>query len=86
MIKTLKITSIAAVVIAAGVVIGLPVFGLKADTEKEKLIQSLSAADQFREKNITASDKGDKISPLVKQAKEFALRINPPPPPKPPGV
>lgn len=83
MIKTLKITSLFAVVAAVGFVTFLGVFGLKGDEEIEKFLNVPGVVETFK-KLATKTDKSsDQISPLVKQAQAFARIINPPPPPKP---
>jgi hypothetical protein len=84
MIKTLRITSLVVVLLAACFV-GLSVaFGLRPEPEIAEFLKAPSAIDHFK----AAGDKqpGDpaKLSPLVKQAQAFALVLNPPrPEPKP---
>ncbi len=86
MVKTLKITGFLAVLAALGCVAMLAMFGLRADPDIQKLLASESIVEMFRKKNTKASSKNEQISPLVKQARALALRINPPPKPKPPGT
>ncbi len=83
MIKTLKITGFVAVLAALGCVAMLAMFGLRADPDIQKLLASESVVEMFRKKNTKASSNNKQISPLVKQARALALRINPPPKPRP---
>lgn len=84
MIKTLKITSIAVAVLAAGCVLFLLFFGLRDNQQIEQFLNSPGAVEKFENKASKTTKTQDTISPLVKQAQAFALRIDPPPPPKPP--
>jgi hypothetical protein len=83
MIKTLKITSILIAISAIGFIAFLVVFGLRGDRKIAEFLNFPGAIDKFRKLAKAATEDQDQISPLVKQAKAFALRINPPPPPKP---
>ena len=83
MIKTLKITGILAALAAVGCVVLLALFGLKEDSRIEKIINAPSVVDIFKKQATKTMTTQDQISPLVKWAKTFALRINPPAPPKP---
>lgn len=83
MIKTLRITSIIAVVLAAVFFVFPAAFGVRGDKQIEQFLNSAGVIEKFKE------TKGDKmgedkreISPLVKQAEAFALYLNPPPKPK----
>ena len=84
MIKTLRITSIIAVVLAV-VFFALPaVFGFRGDKQIEQFLNSAGVIEGFREaKGDKVEDERHEISPLVKQAEAFALYLNPPPKPKP---
>jgi len=84
MIKTLKITSIAAAILAAGCVLFFLLFGLRDNDNIEQFLSSPSAVEKFKDKASETLKPQDTISPLIKQAMAFALRIDPPPPPKPP--
>ena len=84
MIKTLRITSYLAVVLAVVFFAFPAVFGVRGDKQVEQFLNSAGAIEEFR------AARGDKIegkrnetSPLVKQAEAFALYLNPPPKPKP---
>ena len=83
MIKTLKITILFAAVLAL-VFLGLSIaLGLRPDQEKENFLMKPGSIEQYRKNSNTAAKKTDEISPLMKQAKDFALRIQPPAPEKP---
>ena len=84
MIKTLRITSIIAVVLAV-VFFALPaVFGFRGDKQIEQFLSSAGVIEGFREaKGDKVEDSQREISPLVKQAEAFALYLNPPPKPNP---
>jgi hypothetical protein len=84
MIKTLKITSIVVPVLAAAFVVFLAVYGLRKNELIEKFLASPGAAEKFKNLASKSEKTQDAISPLIKQAQNFALRIDPPPPPKPP--
>ena len=82
--KTLKVASILVAMCAVGSV-GFVVFlGMQGDQQIEELLKAPGAIEEFRKFAKTADQSRDQVSPLVKFAKDFALRINPPPPPKPP--
>jgi len=85
MIKTLKITGILAAFAAIGCVVMLALFGLKEDPTIEKILNAPSVVDIFKKQATKTKTALDQVSPLVKWAKTFALRINPPAPkiPKP---
>lgn len=84
MLKTLRIASITAVAAAVCVVIMVAVFGLKGDSAKEAYLAQEGVIGRYTAKADNAPKKEDTVSPLVTQAKLFALRIDPPPPPPPP--
>ena len=84
MLKTLKITSIVAAIVCAVLVILIVGFGLKGDPKIEKILALPSIIQELKKipvKTVTS----DLLSPVVKEAKAFALRIDPPPPPKKPA-
>ena len=83
MLKTLKVTSLAAVVLAVIGVAAIAVLGLKGDPEIRAFLERKGIVDSLREKADEAGTKEDKSPPLVALAKRMALRFNPPPPPKP---
>lgn len=83
MLKTLRITSLVAVVLAVCGVFLIVFLGLKEDPDIIAYLDSPGVVEQFKDK-VTDSDKKEPKSPLVAQAGAFALRIDPPPPPPPP--
>lgn len=81
MVKTLKITSIVAAVICVVLVVLIVGFGLKGDPKIEKILGSPSIIQEIKKLLGKTPATSDLVSPLVKEAKEFANRIDPPPPP-----
>jgi len=80
MVKTLRITTITAALLAAAFLIFPAVFGARGDRAIEEFLKSPGAIEQFqRAKGDEASGEGQ-VSPLVKQARAFALYLDPPPP------
>ncbi|MBA7562397.1 hypothetical protein ES708_04049 [subsurface metagenome] len=87
MTRTLRITSIFAVILAVVLFVFPAVFGSRTDTQVEEFLNSPSVVENFKKNKVnkTKSDE-DKISPLVEQAQAFALYLNPPKPkPRPPS-
>ncbi|MCP4260936.1 MAG: hypothetical protein GY774_26010 [Planctomycetes bacterium] len=84
MIRTLRITSILAVALAAALVVFSVVFGVRGDKGIEELLGEPNVIEKF---NTSAGNKTtrstNQVSPLVQQAGAFALCLNPPKP-KPP--
>ncbi|MBN2180445.1 MAG: hypothetical protein JW715_00920 [Sedimentisphaerales bacterium] len=84
MIKTLRITSILAAVLAV-IFVGFFVFrivqGVRGDEEARELLDSPSVIEKFKaaEGDRTKTIVGQ-TSPLVKEAQSFALYLNPPAP------
>jgi hypothetical protein len=85
MIGTLRITSVAAVILAGVVMasvvgpVSLLGFGVRDDTQVAKFLDGPSAVDRFKERHgDKAQDNQDTTPPLVKQAELFANIINPP--------
>ena len=82
MIKTLRITSIVAAILAVIFFVLPVVFGVRSDKSMEELLNSPGAIENFI--NKSAGDKANasqnQISPLVQQAEAFALYLNPPKP------
>jgi hypothetical protein len=85
MLKTLRITSIIAVIVALCGVAALVFMGLKGNPQVKAVLNKPGIVEQFKDHVEDQETKDDKSSPLVVQAKAFALRIDPPPPPKPPA-
>ncbi len=84
MVKTLRITTITAALLAAGLLVFPAVFGARGDRAVGEFLKSPGAIEQFqRAKGDEVRGEGQ-ISPLVKQARAFALYLDPPPPKRPP--
>ena len=88
MIKTLRITTIIAAIIAVILAVGFfafpAVFGFCGDEQIEQFLKSPGAIEKFNKAKGTKPLKtGDQVSPLVKQANAFGLYLNPPPRPAP---
>jgi len=83
MIKTLRITSIIAAVLAAGLFVFPAIFGLRSNEDIKNFLSLPSVVENIR-KAKGDRDKGGEgqISPLVKQAQAFGLYLNPPKPVK----
>jgi len=80
MIKTLRITSFVAVILAVVFFVFPVIFSVRSDEQVEQFLSSPGVIEKF------SKAKGDKdrrsesqISPLVKEAQAFALYLNPPP-------
>jgi len=89
MIKTLRITSIIAVVLAVVFLAFPAVFGIRSDEQAEQFLNSASAIEEFSKakgKKSTKNESQSQISPLVKQAQVFASYLNPPKPEKAPAT
>jgi len=81
MIKTLRITSILAVLLVCGLLAVLFIFQKRSDPKAEELLKTESAVEKFsKTQNIMAAKKDTQVSPLVKQAQAFATFLNPPKP------
>lgn len=81
MIKTLRITSIIAAVLAGGLFVFPAIFGLRSNEDIKNFLSLPSVVENIR-KAKGDRDKGGEgqISPLVKQAQAFGLYLNPPKP------
>jgi len=83
MIKTLRITSVVAVVLAAVFFCFSCGFLVSAAISRERIFEFRRAIEQFKEaKGGKSENRGRETSPLVKQAEAFALYLNPPPKPQ----
>jgi hypothetical protein len=82
MIRTLRITSIIAAILATVLLVLPAVYGVRSDPKIEELLKAPDALDSFTASKGQgpAKDEGQ-VSPLVKQAVDFARYLNPPPPP-----
>ena len=83
MLKTLRVTSLVAVILAAVGVIAIVVLGLKGDSQIKDFLAKQGVVDQLRGESGQKGAQEDKSSPLVALARAVALRFDPPPPPKP---
>ena len=83
MLKTLRVTSLVTVVLAAIGVIAVVVLGLKGDPQIKDFLAKPGIVDELRGKSGQGGTEEDKSSPLVALARAIALRFDPPPPPKP---
>jgi hypothetical protein len=81
MIKTLRITSVLAVLLAC-VILAVPlVFQKRSNPQAEELLKAETAVEKFsKTQNRSAAKKDAQLSPLVKQAQTFANFLNPPRP------
>ena len=85
MIKTLRITGIFASLAAIIFIIFIAVTGLSADEKIEAFLKTPGLAKQLQTGSSVEKGQQPQESALVRQAKAFALRIDPPPAPKPRG-
>lgn len=83
MIKTLKITTLAAAVLCVVLVVTVTAFGLKGDPEIDEFLDSPSIIEELKKVLGQTNVPADQISPLVKQAQGFGsgfaiapIRIN----------
>jgi hypothetical protein len=78
MIKTLRITSVVAAIMA-GIFFVFPViYGVRSDESVDKFLQMQSVKEKFENAADIKAKKGDnRVSPLVEQADAFALYLNP---------
>ncbi|HPD45964.1 MAG TPA: hypothetical protein P5279_05765 [Anaerohalosphaeraceae bacterium] len=83
MITTLKITTIFAAVVCISLVGFVGAFGLRGDPEIEELINGPRVIQELKKLMPAAPSTEGQVSPLVKEAQRFALRIDPPPPAPP---
>lgn len=81
MIKTLRITSIIAAVLATFLIVFPAVFGVGRDERVEEYLKVPGAIEQFKKAAGNKAKRSDsQSSPLVSQAEAFALYLNPPEP------
>ncbi len=79
MIKTLRITGIFASLAAIVFIIFIAVTGLSADEKIEAFLKTPGLAKQLQTGSSVEKSQQPQESALVRQAKAFALRIDPPP-------
>ena len=82
MINTLRIARIVAASVAAAFIVLLAVFALRGDGEMEEFLARAGAVEKFRSLAKKTTVTVEKVSPLITQARAFALKLNPPPVPK----
>jgi len=81
MIKTLRITSIVAVVLAVLIFVFSVSYGFRGDENIKGFLSSPGAVEKFTAaEGQRAKASNNRISPLVQQARAFALYLNPPAP------
>ena len=84
MVKTLRITSVVAAIAAVVFIVFPGVFGARSDKQISEFLSRPGVVEKFKQaKGSKGKAVKDKVSPLVKAAKAFALYLNPPKPPKP---
>ena len=83
MIKTLRITSVFVALAAIVFVVFIAVTGSSADEKIEELLKTPGLARQLQAGSETGKEQQEQESALVRQAKAFAMRINPPAPVRP---
>lgn len=84
MIKTLRITSIVAAVVAGILFVFPVVFGVRSDPEAEQFLNSPGVIELFKKARISQTKAGtSQSSPLVNQARAFAAYLKGPPKVKP---
>jgi hypothetical protein len=84
MIKTLHITIVVIGILTVGLIVSGSLIGSRSDEDVKEILESLSAIEKFKtSQGKTTSRQDNRSSPLVKEAKAFALYLNPPPKPKP---
>ena len=82
MIKTLRITSVMAAVLAVAFLVFLAVSGIHTDEQIEEFLNSAGVIEKFNKaRGGRAADSKGQTPPLVKQAQAFGLYLNPPPAP-----
>ncbi len=86
MIRTLRITSIIAAILATALFVLPAVYGVRSDPQIEEFLQTPGAVDKFaaaRGQSAGAGRDESQASPLVKQAADYDRYLNPPPPTAP---
>ncbi len=78
MIKTLRITSAVAAILAGIFFVFPVVFGVRSDERVEEFLNLPSVREKFENAADNKAEKNEsQVSPLVEQAKAFALYLNP---------
>ena len=80
MIKTLRITGVIAAILAAVFFVFPAAFGVRSDEDIEEFLNSTGVIEKLKNKAKSGKTRGgSEVSPLVSEAKAFALYLNPPP-------
>jgi hypothetical protein len=83
MLKTLRITSILAAVLAAGLFVCPAVFGFRSDKAVQEFLSLPGVVEKFRQTQGSKTKQSkDQVSPLVAQAEAFGKYLRPPQPRK----
>jgi hypothetical protein len=84
MIKTLHITIVVIGILTVGLIVSGSIIGSRSDEDVKEILESVSAIEKFKtSQGKTTSRKDNRSSPLVTEAKAFALYLDPPPKPEP---
>jgi hypothetical protein len=84
MVKTLKITTFFIAAVALCFIIFISAKGIASNKDFEKFLAVPGVAEQLQTGSaVKKAPDSEQETPLIRQAKAFALRINPPPPPEP---
>lgn len=87
MVKTLRITSIVAALLAIAVFAFPVLYGVKTDENIQKFLNSPGVIEKFRAiSGNKIQTPANQVHPLVQQSQVFAKIINPPDPPAQPGT
>ena len=78
MIKTLRITSIVAAILAGVFFVFPVVYGVRSDEKVDVFLKSPGVREKFENAADKAKTSESRVSPLVEQAEAFALYLNPP--------
>lgn len=83
MIRTLRITSVIAVILGVVFFVLLAVFDVHSDEQIEQFLDSAGIMEEFDgARGDRVGNSQQEVSPLVKQAELFALYLDPPPKPQ----
>ena len=78
MIKTLRITSVVAAILAGVFFVFPVVYGVRSDERVDELLSLPSVREKFEDVADSKAKTGEsRVSPLVEQAEAFALYLNP---------
>ena len=78
MIKTLRITSVVAAILAGVFFVFPVVYGVRSDEKVDEFLKSHSVREKFENAADKTKTGKSRVSPLVEQAEAFALYLNPP--------